>query len=53
MQYYEEAGVKEYWLIDPANEARIIYRLDKKGKYFGSPFYTSGQQIESKDLSLI
>jgi len=45
---YEESGVKEYWLIDPANEAGIIYSLDKKGKYFGSPFYTSGQQMKSK-----
>ncbi len=45
---YEESGVKEYWLIDPANEAGIIYSLDKKGKYIGSPFYTSGQQMPSK-----
>ena len=45
---YEESGVKEYWLIDPANEAGIIYTLDKKGKYIGSPFYTSGQQMKSK-----
>lgn len=57
---YEESKIKEYWLIDPANEAGIIYRLDKKGKYYGSPFYTSGQQMESKvikgfkfDLNLI
>ncbi len=57
---YEESKVKEYWLIDPANEAGIINRLDKKGKYYGSPFYTSGQQMESKvikrfkfDLNLI
>jgi len=45
---YEESGVKEYWLIDPANQAGIIYSLDKKGKYIGSPFFTSGQQMESK-----
>jgi len=57
---YEESKVKEYWLIDPANEAGIIYRLDKKGKYVGSQFYTSGQQMVSKvikgfkfDLDLI
>lgn len=57
---YEESGVKEYWLIDPANEAGIIYTLDRKGKYIGSPFYTAGQQMQSKvikgfkfDLSLI
>ncbi len=45
---YEESGVKEYWLIDPAKQAGIIYSLDKKGKYIGSPFFTSGQQMESK-----
>lgn len=45
---YEESGVKEYWLIDPANEAGIIYSLNKKGKYIGSPFFTAGQQMESK-----
>jgi len=45
---YEESGVKEYWLVDPANEAGIIYSLNRKGKYVGSPFYTPGQKMVSK-----
>ena len=31
MQLYYEAGVKEYWLIDPSNETFEIYTKNKKG----------------------
>ncbi|HEX8320254.1 Uma2 family endonuclease [Longimicrobium sp.] len=30
---YEQAGVAEYWLIDPAREAAEAYRLDASGRY--------------------
>ena len=30
---YEQAGVKEYWLIDPERERADFYRLDERGMY--------------------
>jgi Uma2 family endonuclease len=30
---YEEAGVPEYWLIDPLREEAEFYRLDDRGRY--------------------
>ena len=57
---YQTAKISEYWLIDPKRKSGIIYQLNEKGKYIGSPFFTSGQQMESKvikgfkfDMSLI
>ena len=28
---YEEAGVQEYWLVEPANSSLIRYVLNEKG----------------------
>ena len=30
---YQEAGVREYWIIDQANKRMVIYSLNNKGKY--------------------
>jgi len=30
---YEQAGVEEYWIIDPGNERMEIYCLNQQGKY--------------------
>ncbi len=30
---YEAAGVREYWLIDPARQQAEFYRLDRSGRY--------------------
>ncbi|HHH42233.1 MAG TPA: Uma2 family endonuclease [Chloroflexi bacterium] len=30
---YEEAGIPEYWLIDPLTERAEFYRLDDRGRY--------------------
>ena len=34
-EVYQENGVKEYWLADPANEVILVYVLNEDGKYIG------------------
>jgi Uma2 family endonuclease len=30
---YEQAGVQEYWLVDPRRKIAEFYRLDAQGRY--------------------
>ena len=39
---YSEAGIPEYWLIDPIQEQAIFYRLDAAGHYQAAPLDTDG-----------
>ncbi|CAG5068299.1 hypothetical protein DYBT9623_01028 [Dyadobacter sp. CECT 9623] len=32
---YEECGVREYWLVEPAENAVFVYILNEEGKYIG------------------
>ncbi|KQS31139.1 Uma2 family endonuclease [Dyadobacter sp. Leaf189] len=32
---YEECGVREYWLVEPAENAVFMYVLNEEGKYIG------------------
>ncbi len=34
-ELYEEAGVLEYWLVEPADEAVFIYVLNEQERYIG------------------
>jgi len=34
-QVYEEAGVKEYWVVHPQEQTVLVYVLNTKGKYEG------------------
>jgi Uma2 family endonuclease len=34
-QVYEDAGVKEYWVIHPQEQTVLVYLLNAKGKYEG------------------
>jgi Uma2 family endonuclease len=43
---YEENGVKEYWIVEPAEKAIFIYTL-KEGKYIGLKPCIEGQKITS------
>lgn len=45
-EVYEEAGVKEYWIIHPSECTLIIYSL-VSGKYQGSRFFTFGDRVQS------
>ena len=43
---YQEAGVKEYWLVEPNDKMILIYTLFD-GKYIGLKPFTEGEKIES------
>ena len=52
---YEKVGVKEYWIVDPANETLTVYILNEKGKYPRGKVY-AGEDIVKvrifKDLEI-
>ena len=43
---YEEAGVKEYWVVSPQNQYFLIYTLHE-GKFLLSPVKTAGDVVTS------
>ena len=45
-ELYEESGVKEYWIVYPAERSIVIYKLGN-GKFIGLPPYSEGMTIES------
>lgn len=45
-EVYEEAGVKEYWVIHPNEQTLLIYTL-VSGKYQSSRLFVSGDTVES------
>lgn len=47
---YEEAGVKEYWLVFPDTETIIIYTLQHE-KFVGSKPFAPGETITSSVLT--
>ena len=36
-ELYEEAGVREYWLVEPSDDSVIIYVLNEAERYIGLP----------------
>jgi len=36
-ELYEESGVREYWLVEPSQNAVLVYVLDDDKKYIGLP----------------
>ncbi len=45
-ELYQECGVQEYWIAEPANKTVWIYTL-QKGKYIGLQPFTEDDTIES------
>jgi Uma2 family endonuclease len=43
---YQEAEVKEYWLVEPEERMILIYSL-KEGEYVGLKPFTEGENIKS------
>lgn len=46
-ELYEEAGVKEYWIVYPAEENIAVFILNEKGKYDGAKIYAGKDRIKS------
>ncbi|MBU1105089.1 MAG: Uma2 family endonuclease [Candidatus Riflebacteria bacterium] len=43
---YEEAGVKEFWLVSPSERLVRVNKLGKNGRYAGEEIYDDTAQIE-------
>jgi Uma2 family endonuclease len=53
-ELYEEAGVKEYWIINPVEENIVVFILNEEGKFGGGKMY-AGKTISPhfiKDLKI-
>lgn len=48
-EIYQEAGIPEYWIVDPDREDIIIYTL-LKDVYVGSAPYCTGDNLRSKAI---
>lgn len=45
-ELYEEAGVKEYWIIHPEEETLTVFRLDEKGQFSGGRIFSNQAQVK-------
>lgn len=48
---YEKCGVREYWLIDPADQYTEVHRLER-GQFIRQGLFTAGQSFRSTPLGL-
>lgn len=46
-ELYEEAGVKEYWIINPVEENIVVFLLNEEEKFSGLKMYAGDDTIES------
>jgi len=44
-EVYEEAGVKEYWIVSPSEKTFFRYILDEKGKFQPTKLLTEGEEV--------
>lgn len=44
-ELYEEAGVREYWMVHPEEHSVQIYRLNENGQYIGLRPYVDGDTV--------
>lgn len=49
-ELYEEAGVKEYWIINPVEENIAVLILNYNGIFDGAKLYAADDMIESKAI---
>lgn len=46
-EVYEEAGVREYWLVNPLDNVVLVYLLNEAGKYIGLAPVTEDQELRA------
>ncbi|MEH3115643.1 Uma2 family endonuclease [Pedobacter terrae] len=44
-EVYEEAGVKEYWIVSPSHKTFFRYILDENGKFQPTKMLTEGEEV--------
>ena len=44
-EIYEEAGVREYWVVSPAEQNLVVFILTEEGKFGSARMYTSGDKL--------
>ena len=47
-EVYEEAGVKEYWIADPARKAVLVYLLQPDGKFSIPEIFSGRDQLAAQ-----
>ncbi len=47
---YEEAGVKEYWIVSPGEHIITAWLLDEKGKFSNAKMYSEDKTIISRAI---
>ena len=50
LKLYEEAGVKEYWIVSPVKEAVQVFVLNTENKYAEAKEYTGKDIIKSEAI---
>ena len=50
-ELYEEAGVKEYWLVNPVEENLVDFILNEEGRFDGIKMYASGDKLSSSAVN--
>jgi Uma2 family endonuclease len=59
-ELYEEAGVKEYWIVYPVEESIAVFLLNEnarlndevgQGKFNGAKIYAAGDRIQSSSVN--
>ncbi|RBQ02903.1 Uma2 family endonuclease [Pedobacter miscanthi] len=49
-EVYEEAGVKEYWIVSPVYKTFFRYILDDQGKFQSTKLLTEGEEVTTPIL---
>lgn len=49
-EVYEEAGVKEYWIVSPEDKSFFRYILDNHGKFQPTKLLTVGEEVSTPIL---